>query len=44
MLIGALSRWTGCPIETIRYYERIGLLKKPSRTLGEHRVIMINTN
>ena len=29
--IGELSRRTGCTIETIRYYERIGLLPKPSR-------------
>ena len=35
--IGALSRKTGCHIETIRYYERIGLLSKPPRTEGGHR-------
>ncbi len=29
--IGELSRQTGCNIETVRYYERIGLLPKPSR-------------
>ena len=29
--IGELSRRTGCNIETVRYYERIGLLPKPSR-------------
>ena len=29
--IGELSRRTGCNIETARYYERIGLLPKPSR-------------
>src|SRR3546814_11349862 len=29
--IGELSRRTGCNIETIRYYERIGLLPTPSR-------------
>ncbi len=34
--IGALSRRTGCNIETIRYYERIGLLPKPSRR-GRYR-------
>ena len=27
--IGALSARTGCHIETIRYYERIGLLPAP---------------
>ncbi len=36
--IGALSRSTGCNIETIRYYERIGMLPAPPRTAGGHRV------
>jgi MerR family mercuric resistance operon transcriptional regulator len=35
--IGALSRRTGCNIETIRYYERIGLMPQPPRTAGGHR-------
>ena len=34
--IGALSRRTGCSIETIRYYERIGLLPPPERR-GRYR-------
>ena len=34
--IGELSRRTGCNIETIRYYERIGLLPAPSRR-GRYR-------
>ncbi|GJL65748.1 MAG: MerR family transcriptional regulator [Nitrospirales bacterium] len=38
MLIGTLSLRTGCQIETIRYYERIGLLPKPLRTEGGHRI------
>lgn len=29
--IGDVSRRTGCNIETIRYYERIGLLPSPAR-------------
>ena len=29
--IGELSRRTGCNIETIRYYERIGLMPAPPR-------------
>lgn len=37
MGIGALSKQTGCNIETIRYYERIGLLPAPARTDGGHR-------
>ena len=36
--IGALSEQTGCNIETIRYYEREGLLPDPPRTEGGHRV------
>jgi len=36
--IGALAASTGCPVETIRYYERIGLLAAPLRTTGGHRV------
>ncbi|MFQ5972567.1 MAG: helix-turn-helix domain-containing protein [Alphaproteobacteria bacterium] len=35
--IGALSRRSGCHIETIRYYERIGLMPSPARTQGGHR-------
>ncbi|GAB4344520.1 MAG: helix-turn-helix domain-containing protein [Gammaproteobacteria bacterium] len=38
LTIGPLSRCTGVHIETIRYYERIGLLKKPPRTPGGHRL------
>jgi MerR family mercuric resistance operon transcriptional regulator len=36
--IGALSKRTDCNIETIRYYERIGLMPKPPRTPGGRRV------
>ncbi len=36
--IGALSKHTGCNIETIRYYEREGLLPNPPRTDGGHRI------
>ena len=38
MTIGPLSEKTGCNIETIRYYERIGMMPKPPRTAGGHRV------
>ena len=34
--IGELSRRTGCNIETIRYYERIGLMPTPPRR-GRYR-------
>src|SRR4030095_13201268 len=36
--IGELSRLTGVNIETIRYYEKIGMLPAPPRTEGGHRV------
>ena len=35
---GQLSRATGCNIETIRYYENIGLLTPPERTASGHRL------
>lgn len=36
--IGALGKVTGTKVETIRYYERIGLLAKPPRTRGNYRL------
>ena len=36
--IGVLSTETGVKIETIRYYERIGLMPVPPRTEGRQRV------
>ncbi len=36
--IGALSKGTGCHFESIRYYERIGLMPKPPRSPGGHRL------
>jgi MerR family mercuric resistance operon transcriptional regulator len=38
LAIGALSARTGCNIETIRYYERIGILAAPPRTAAGQRV------
>ena len=38
MGIGALSKQTGCNIETIRYYEKIHLMHAPARTEGGHRM------
>lgn len=40
--IGELSRTTGCPIETIRYYEKLELLPVPLRTGGGHRLYNLN--
>ena len=36
--IGDLARATGVSVETIRYYERIGLLPAPPRTAGNYRI------
>jgi MerR family mercuric resistance operon transcriptional regulator len=36
--IGKLSHLTGCHIETIRYYERIGLLPRPARSAARYRL------
>ena len=36
--IGILSKRTGCNIETIRYYERIGLMPRATRSEGGHRL------
>ncbi len=36
--IGEVSRRTDCNIETIRYYERIGLVPKPERTASRYRI------
>jgi MerR family transcriptional regulator, mercuric resistance operon regulatory protein len=36
--IGELSRQTGCNVETIRYYERVGLLPRPPRSTARYRL------
>ena len=38
ILIGELSQRTGVNIETIRYYERVGVMPNPSRSEGGHRL------
>lgn len=37
LTIGELSKATGTKVDTIRYYERIGLLAAPGRTGGNYR-------
>src|SRR5712691_1603705 len=37
LTIGKLANSAGINLETIRYYERIGLLPEPGRTKGGHR-------
>ncbi len=36
--IGDLGRRTRCKVQTIRWYEEVGLLPSPARTEGGHRV------
>lgn len=38
MRIGELAKRTGCDIETIRYYEKTGLLPEPARSDGGYRL------
>lgn len=42
LTIGDLSKATGTKVETIRYYERIGLLAAPHRTGGNYRAYAAN--
>ncbi|HVL74480.1 MAG TPA: Cd(II)/Pb(II)-responsive transcriptional regulator [Noviherbaspirillum sp.] len=37
MKIGELAKATGCEVETIRYYEREGLLPAPPRSAANYR-------
>ena len=38
LTIGALSKQTTCNIETIRYYEKIGLMPEPDRAENGYRI------
>lgn len=38
MRIGELAKQTRCRVETIRYYERTGLLPEPARSDGNYRL------
>ena len=35
--IGELAARTGCKVQTVRYYEQIGLMPEPARTEGNQR-------
>jgi len=37
MRIGELAKLTGCDVETVRYYEKAGLLPEPSRSDSGYR-------
>jgi MerR family mercuric resistance operon transcriptional regulator len=36
--VGILASETGCNVETVRYYEKIGLMPDPPRSQGGHRL------
>jgi MerR family mercuric resistance operon transcriptional regulator len=38
---GTLAKRFGCHLETLRYYEKIGLIPPPTRTAGGHRLYKI---
>jgi len=38
LTIGRLAAVSGVNLETIRYYERIGIMPAPARTVGGHRL------
>ncbi len=38
MRIGELARRARCPVETVRYYEREGLLPEPERSGSNYRI------
>ena len=38
MKIGELAKRSGCSVQTIRYYEKEGLIAAPARTEGNYRV------
>jgi Cd(II)/Pb(II)-responsive transcriptional regulator len=40
MRIGELAKQTGCDVETVRYYEKVGLLPEPSRNDAGYRLYM----
>lgn len=42
LAIGELGRRTGTKVETVRYYEKIGLLAPPRRTRGNYRAYSEN--
>jgi DNA-binding transcriptional MerR regulator len=36
--IGALAKATGTKVETVRWYEKVGILPAPDRTAGNYRI------
>ena len=40
--VGDLATTCGCKVETVRYYEKTGLMPKPPRTMGGHRLYSLD--
>lgn len=38
LTIGRVAKATGCKVQTIRYYEQIGLIPAPDRSVGNQRI------
>ncbi len=38
MTIGQVARTAGCKVQTVRYYEQIGLMPRPERSSGNQRL------
>lgn len=43
MRIGELAKRTDCDVETVRYYEKAGLLQEPGRNSAGYREYRKNT-
>ena len=44
MQIGELSRRSGLSVDTLRYYEKVGLIEPPARDGGGRRGTMTRTS
>lgn len=40
--VGELATAGGCKVETVRYYEKVGLMPEPPRTEGGHRLYSLD--
>ena len=40
--VGDLATTCDCKVETVRYYEKTGLMPKPPRTMGGHRLYSLD--
>lgn len=38
LTIGRIAESAGCKVQTIRYYEQVGLLPRPARSAGNQRI------